>query len=210
MKINDEGTSNAAHWYERAMKAESRLAEAERDTTWQDHADYWQKRCLKAEALLREARDYITDAPLADVCVDRINAFLTTNSPEASSGLTHADLAETNVMVKRYDPDVTGEGRDFGDACPCMTESACGDYVLAHDYDTLAAERDALLVRNEELRSANGYAELEARLAEAEALRESRGWQWPTPQSILATFMEYAAIDAFPTPRGSAEGGATT
>lgn len=31
MKINDEGTSNAAHWYERAMKAESRLAEAERD-----------------------------------------------------------------------------------------------------------------------------------------------------------------------------------
>mgnify|MGYP001473432036 CR=1 FL=1 len=29
MKINDEGTSNAAHWYERAMKAESRLAEAE-------------------------------------------------------------------------------------------------------------------------------------------------------------------------------------
>ena len=28
MKINDEGTSNAAHWYERAMKAESRLAEA--------------------------------------------------------------------------------------------------------------------------------------------------------------------------------------
>ena len=29
MKINDEGTSNAAHWHERAMKAESRLAEAE-------------------------------------------------------------------------------------------------------------------------------------------------------------------------------------
>ena len=29
MKINDEGTSNAAHWYERAMKAESRLAEAD-------------------------------------------------------------------------------------------------------------------------------------------------------------------------------------
>ena len=30
MKINDEGRSNAAHWYERAMKAEARLAEAER------------------------------------------------------------------------------------------------------------------------------------------------------------------------------------
>ena len=30
MKINDEGTSNAAYWYERAMKAEARLAEAER------------------------------------------------------------------------------------------------------------------------------------------------------------------------------------
>jgi hypothetical protein len=29
MKINDEGTSNAAHWHERAMKAESQLAEAE-------------------------------------------------------------------------------------------------------------------------------------------------------------------------------------
>ena len=29
MKINDEGTSNAAHWHERAMKAEARLAEAE-------------------------------------------------------------------------------------------------------------------------------------------------------------------------------------
>jgi hypothetical protein len=29
MKINDEGTSNAAYWYERAMKAEARLAEAE-------------------------------------------------------------------------------------------------------------------------------------------------------------------------------------
>ena len=27
MKINDEGSSNAAHWHERAMKAESRLAE---------------------------------------------------------------------------------------------------------------------------------------------------------------------------------------
>jgi hypothetical protein len=25
MKINDEGTSNAAHWHERAMKAEARL-----------------------------------------------------------------------------------------------------------------------------------------------------------------------------------------
>ena len=25
MKINDEGTSNAAYWYERAMKAEARL-----------------------------------------------------------------------------------------------------------------------------------------------------------------------------------------
>jgi hypothetical protein len=36
MKINDEGTSNAAYWYERAMKAEARLAEA--------------------DALLREAR----------------------------------------------------------------------------------------------------------------------------------------------------------
>lgn len=31
MKINDEGTSNAAHWYERAMKAESRLAEAQEE-----------------------------------------------------------------------------------------------------------------------------------------------------------------------------------
>ncbi|HSW33304.1 MAG TPA: hypothetical protein VLH36_06775, partial [Steroidobacteraceae bacterium] len=31
MKINDEGTSNAAYWYERAMKAEARLAEAERN-----------------------------------------------------------------------------------------------------------------------------------------------------------------------------------
>lgn len=30
MKINDEGTSNAAYWHERAMKAEARLAEAER------------------------------------------------------------------------------------------------------------------------------------------------------------------------------------
>ena len=29
MKINDEGTSNAAYWYERAMKAEARLAEEE-------------------------------------------------------------------------------------------------------------------------------------------------------------------------------------
>lgn len=35
------------------------------------------------------------------------------------------------------------------------------------------AERDALLVRNEELRSANGYAELEARLAEAVRDRDS-------------------------------------
>ena len=31
MKINDEGTSNAAHWHERAMKAEARLADAERE-----------------------------------------------------------------------------------------------------------------------------------------------------------------------------------
>lgn len=31
MKINDEGRSNAAHWYERAMKAEARLAEADRN-----------------------------------------------------------------------------------------------------------------------------------------------------------------------------------
>lgn len=30
MKINDEGRSNAAYWHERAMKAEARLAEAER------------------------------------------------------------------------------------------------------------------------------------------------------------------------------------
>lgn len=37
MKINDEGTSNAAHWHERAMKAEARLADA--------------------DALLREVRD---------------------------------------------------------------------------------------------------------------------------------------------------------
>ena len=29
MKINDEGTSNAAHWYKRAMNAEARLAEEE-------------------------------------------------------------------------------------------------------------------------------------------------------------------------------------
>jgi hypothetical protein len=30
MKINDEGTSNAAHWHERAMKAEARLADLEK------------------------------------------------------------------------------------------------------------------------------------------------------------------------------------
>lgn len=30
MNINDEGRSNAAYWHERAMKAEARLAEAER------------------------------------------------------------------------------------------------------------------------------------------------------------------------------------
>jgi hypothetical protein len=29
MNINDEGRSNAAYWYERAMKAEARLAEEE-------------------------------------------------------------------------------------------------------------------------------------------------------------------------------------
>ena len=29
MKINDEGRSNSAYWYERAMKAEARLAEAD-------------------------------------------------------------------------------------------------------------------------------------------------------------------------------------
>ena len=29
MKINDEGTSNAAHWHERATEAEARLAEEE-------------------------------------------------------------------------------------------------------------------------------------------------------------------------------------
>lgn len=29
MNINDEGTSNAAYWHERAMKAEARLAEAQ-------------------------------------------------------------------------------------------------------------------------------------------------------------------------------------
>ena len=31
MNINDEGRSDAAYWHERAMKAEARLAEAERD-----------------------------------------------------------------------------------------------------------------------------------------------------------------------------------
>jgi hypothetical protein len=49
MKINDEGRSNSAYWYERAMKAEARLAEA--------------------DALLREARnDYasaMNDAQIA-------------------------------------------------------------------------------------------------------------------------------------------------
>lgn len=29
MKINDEGTSNAAHWHERATEAEARLAKAD-------------------------------------------------------------------------------------------------------------------------------------------------------------------------------------
>ncbi len=56
MKINDEGTSNAAHWYERAMKAESRLAEA--------------------EALLRGARASIPCN--AKFTLRRIDAFLAT------------------------------------------------------------------------------------------------------------------------------------
>ena len=65
MKINDEGTSNAAHWYERAMKAESRLAEA--------------------EALLREARMGVKNSavqfgyPYTEY-VDRIDAFLAPDS----------------------------------------------------------------------------------------------------------------------------------
>jgi hypothetical protein len=43
-------------------------------------------------------------------------------------------------MAKRYVPDVEGDGYDFGDASPCMTEEADGDYVKASDYDALAGE----------------------------------------------------------------------
>lgn len=61
MKINDEGTSNAAHWYERAMKAESRLA--------------------AAEALLREARTLCSIVALdfdsdEQAVISRIDAHL--------------------------------------------------------------------------------------------------------------------------------------
>ena len=62
--------------------------------------------------------------------------------------------------------------------------------------DNLRSERDALLARNEELRSANGYAELEARLAEAEALLHEAGkeiwrlcdhhWMLPRIDAFLA------------------------
>ena len=41
MKINDEGSSNAAHWHERAMKAEARLAEAEAQNTRMREAILW-------------------------------------------------------------------------------------------------------------------------------------------------------------------------
>lgn len=56
MKINDEGTSNAAYWHERAMKAEARLAEAER--------------------LLRRAANAAKDNVQGDMVVDEIRAFL--------------------------------------------------------------------------------------------------------------------------------------
>ena len=80
MKINDEGTSNAAHWYERAMKAEARLAEAERDTTWQGSRRLLAERCLKAEALLRRHGTTLQTRRLPMFAWDRIDAFLTTNS----------------------------------------------------------------------------------------------------------------------------------
>lgn len=41
MKINDEGTSNAAHWHERAMKAEARLAETEAQRDQMREAILW-------------------------------------------------------------------------------------------------------------------------------------------------------------------------
>lgn len=65
MKINDEGTSNAAHWYERAMKAESRLAEA--------------------EALLRVMPGYGLSAYDKERWEKARNAFLTPDSAPAAT-----------------------------------------------------------------------------------------------------------------------------
>jgi hypothetical protein len=63
MKINDEGTSNAAHWYERAMKAEARLAEADAHGKAQQRwAHEWRDKhdALTAEnaALRKDAERY--------------------------------------------------------------------------------------------------------------------------------------------------------
>lgn len=80
MKINDEGTSNAAHWHERAMKAESRLAEAEALLRRHRHEFDWH--CAQPSAPL--------SAPAYLQIIDRIDAYLSREQPRCSATLGNA------------------------------------------------------------------------------------------------------------------------
>ncbi len=107
MNINDEGTSNAAYWHERAMKAEARLALVENDL--RNATACWHAAChdiAVRDERLAEAETALRIIAEQDWRYDELKARLA-EAEHLILRMAGEDYQRARFYVEKYD--LTGE-----------------------------------------------------------------------------------------------------